>query len=180
MSLCPSVEHLLGFAGGAGWSEDQFASGGVAHRRLHRVPRRAVGVGARRRATDLRALPARHRARLRRDGDCLSRLRSAARARGRDQGWCRRAPGDRRRRPHAAGCARPSPGAKVNHPNVCHVYDVGTEGDEVWVAMELIDGVTLRQFAGERRTEGELVRRAARCGKKGSPRRTRSGIIIAT
>jgi serine/threonine protein kinase len=47
--------------------------------------------------------------------------------------------------------------AKVNHPNVCHVYDVGTEGEEVWVAMELIEGVTLRQWAGERRDPQELL-----------------------
>nr|MDQ3369295.1 serine/threonine protein kinase [Myxococcota bacterium] len=37
--------------------------------------------------------------------------------------------------------------ARLSHPNVCHVYDVGTDGDEVWVAMELIDGTTLRQWA---------------------------------
>lgn len=34
--------------------------------------------------------------------------------------------------------------ARLSHPNVCHCYDVGTEGEEVWVAMELIDGTTLR------------------------------------
>ena len=37
--------------------------------------------------------------------------------------------------------------ARLSHPNVCHVYDVGSEGDEVWVAMELIDGVSLRDWA---------------------------------
>ncbi|MFT3696417.1 MAG: serine/threonine-protein kinase [Kofleriaceae bacterium] len=37
--------------------------------------------------------------------------------------------------------------ARLSHPNVCHVYDVGTENDEVWVAMELIDGVSLREWA---------------------------------
>jgi len=37
--------------------------------------------------------------------------------------------------------------ARLSHPNVCHVYDVGTESEEVWVAMELIDGTTLRQWA---------------------------------
>lgn len=36
--------------------------------------------------------------------------------------------------------------ARLSHPNVCHVYDVGVENDEVWVAMELIDGVSLREF----------------------------------
>src|SRR5580704_13143925 len=41
--------------------------------------------------------------------------------------------------------------ARLSHPNVCHVYDVGTDGDEVWVAMELIDGVSLREWAVDRK-----------------------------
>ncbi len=45
--------------------------------------------------------------------------------------------------------------ARLSHPHVCHVYDVGTDGEEVWVAMELIDGVSLREWAGEKR-EGLL------------------------
>jgi eukaryotic-like serine/threonine-protein kinase len=40
--------------------------------------------------------------------------------------------------------------ARLSHPHVCHVYDVGTDGDEVWVAMELIDGVSLREWAIDR------------------------------
>ncbi|HEY1547837.1 MAG TPA: protein kinase [Kofleriaceae bacterium] len=40
--------------------------------------------------------------------------------------------------------------ARLSHPNVCHVYDVGTDGDEVWVAMELIDGVSLREWVVDR------------------------------
>jgi len=36
--------------------------------------------------------------------------------------------------------------ARLSHPNVCHVYDVGSEDEEVWVAMELIDGVSLREW----------------------------------
>jgi serine/threonine protein kinase len=47
--------------------------------------------------------------------------------------------------------------ARLSHPNVCHVYDVGTEGEEVWLAMELIDGVQLRQWAGERRQREEIL-----------------------
>jgi serine/threonine protein kinase len=45
--------------------------------------------------------------------------------------------------------------ARLSHPHVCHVYDVGTDHEEVWVAMELIDGVSLREWAGEKR-EGLL------------------------
>jgi len=41
--------------------------------------------------------------------------------------------------------------ARLSHPNVCHVYDVGTDNEEVWVAMELIDGVSLREWAAVNR-----------------------------
>jgi len=47
--------------------------------------------------------------------------------------------------------------ARLSHPNVCHVYDVGTEDDEVWVAMELIDGVHLRQWAAEGPSPADLM-----------------------
>jgi len=33
--------------------------------------------------------------------------------------------------------------ARLAHPNVIHVYDVGVVGDQVFVAMELVDGVSL-------------------------------------
>ncbi|MBX7081734.1 MAG: serine/threonine-protein kinase [Nannocystaceae bacterium] len=42
--------------------------------------------------------------------------------------------------------------ARLSHPNVIAVHDVGTHGSRVFVAMELIDGVTLRQWAAEPRT----------------------------
>jgi serine/threonine protein kinase len=41
--------------------------------------------------------------------------------------------------------------ARLSHPNVCHVYDVGTDEEEVWVAMELIDGISLREWAAVNR-----------------------------
>jgi serine/threonine-protein kinase len=47
--------------------------------------------------------------------------------------------------------------ARLSHPNVCHVYDVGTQEDEVWVAMELIEGEHLRQWAVEGRTREEII-----------------------
>ncbi len=49
--------------------------------------------------------------------------------------------------------------ARLSHPNVCHVYDVGTEPSEgnpegdVWVAMELIDGTTLREWVNGKTPE---------------------------
>ncbi len=42
--------------------------------------------------------------------------------------------------------------AALSHPNIVAVYDVGTVGDDVYVAMEWIDGVDLRRWlAAERR-----------------------------
>ncbi len=44
--------------------------------------------------------------------------------------------------------------ARLSHRNVCQVYDAGSDGDEVWVAMERIDGVTLREYG---RRGGTLI-----------------------
>ncbi|MBX7082480.1 MAG: serine/threonine-protein kinase [Nannocystaceae bacterium] len=37
--------------------------------------------------------------------------------------------------------------AKLSHPNVVAVYDVGTVGEQVWIAMEFVDGPTLATWA---------------------------------
>ncbi len=36
----------------------------------------------------------------------------------------------------------------LNHPNVVHVYDVGSDDGTTWIAMELVEGRTLREVAG--------------------------------
>jgi len=36
--------------------------------------------------------------------------------------------------------------AKLSHPNVVAIHDVGTVGEHVWLAIELVDGQTLRQW----------------------------------
>jgi tetratricopeptide (TPR) repeat protein/predicted Ser/Thr protein kinase len=40
--------------------------------------------------------------------------------------------------------------ARLQHPNVVAVYDVGTYGDEVFIAMEYVEGVTLTQWLSEK------------------------------
>jgi serine/threonine protein kinase len=52
--------------------------------------------------------------------------------------------------------------AKLSHPNVIAVHDVGLHGEQVFVAMELIEGQTLRQWLGDgrhrrRETLGVLI-----------------------
>ena len=34
-------------------------------------------------------------------------------------------------------------GATVNHPNICQLYDIGAEGGELYIAMELLEGESL-------------------------------------
>ncbi|WP_293256724.1 serine/threonine-protein kinase [Nannocystis sp.] len=48
--------------------------------------------------------------------------------------------------------------ARVAHPNVVSVFDVGTVGDELFVAMEFVEGVTLSRWLRQRmRTTREIV-----------------------
>ncbi len=51
-----------------------------------------------------------------------------------------------RRRFHAESQAV----AMLNHPNIVNVYDVSTEGDADYIVMELVDGITLKQYMERR------------------------------
>jgi tetratricopeptide (TPR) repeat protein len=49
--------------------------------------------------------------------------------------------------------------ARLSHPNVVSVHDAGTFGGRVFVAMEYVDGTTLRDWlAAEPRTQREILR----------------------
>ena len=51
-----------------------------------------------------------------------------------------------RRRFHAESQAV----AMLNHPNIVSVYDVSTDGDADYIVMELVDGITLKQYMERR------------------------------
>jgi hypothetical protein len=47
--------------------------------------------------------------------------------------------------------------AKLSHPNIVPIYDVGTVDEQVYLVMEWIAGITLRAYCAEPRTTKELV-----------------------
>lgn len=55
--------------------------------------------------------------------------------------------------------------ARLAHPNVAAVYDVGTHDDRVFVAMELVDGQTLRQWLKSPRSLREILANFVQAGR---------------
>ena len=47
--------------------------------------------------------------------------------------------------------------ARLSHPNVVRIYELGTEGDQVFCAMELVDGETWRQWLTTPRSWREIL-----------------------
>ncbi len=47
--------------------------------------------------------------------------------------------------------------ARISHPNVIAVYEAGEHGDQIYVVMELIKGVTLRTWLGQARGWREVL-----------------------
>ena len=55
--------------------------------------------------------------------------------------------------------------AKVSHPSVVSVYDVGDHGGRMFIAMEFVDGTTLREWLRSGRSQTAIVTAFARAGR---------------
>jgi len=67
--------------------------------------------------------------------------------------------------------------ARISHPNVIAVYDVGVLGDEIFIAMELVRGVNLRTYLGQARpSRAEILEMFSGAGQ-GLAAAHRAGVV---
>src|SRR5262245_18505890 len=67
--------------------------------------------------------------------------------------------------------------AALNHPNIAHIYEVDESDGTSFIAMEFIDGLTLRQMIHEQQTDLSKLLRALQHAAEGLAKAHTSGIV---
>lgn len=67
--------------------------------------------------------------------------------------------------------------AALNHPNIAHIYEIGESDGLHYIAMELIDGVTLREKIHQERTELRKLLRYLQHAAEGLAKAHATGIV---
>jgi serine/threonine protein kinase len=67
--------------------------------------------------------------------------------------------------------------AALNHPNIAHIYETGESGGTSFIAMEFVDGLTLRQMIHEQQTEFPKLLRSLQQTAEGLAKAHAAGVI---
>ena len=67
--------------------------------------------------------------------------------------------------------------AALNHPNIAHIYEIGESGGVNFIAMEFVDGVTLREKIHQERTELRKLLRYLQHAAEGLAKAHAAGIV---
>jgi eukaryotic-like serine/threonine-protein kinase len=67
--------------------------------------------------------------------------------------------------------------AALNHPNIAHIYEIGSQDDMHFIAMEFVDGQTLRELIHLRRTELPKLLRYLQHAAEGLAKAHTAGIV---
>src|ERR1051325_4520611 len=67
--------------------------------------------------------------------------------------------------------------AALNHPNIAHIYEIGESEDINFIAMEFVDGLTLRQLIHDQQTELSKLLRVLQHAAEGLAKAHAAGIV---